>query len=174
MFVNFHVIGEVDKDFVYRIDDNVVLRNVLFVYLVNFAARLYILRHSRLSDNETDFFRRVVFKFFVHERLAVKLPAGRVFEPLSVHFADALNDFEKPRSARNAVRFERRRNGKTYRFFRPRLIRDDEIYTERIEFSLHAFNRSEKRFKIDRGVYSVFIFRHINLSLRVITPNVAI
>ena len=61
------------------------------------------------------------FQFFTRN------PRGGSVKPFDRQDADALNDFEKPRSARNAVRFERRRNGKTYSFLGAVLVGDDKI-----------------------------------------------
>lgn len=155
--VNFKVIGEIDKHLVYRIDDYIVLGDVLFVNFINFSARFDVFAHSRNGYDIPDFKRGIVFKFLVDKRFTLERAVRRVFSSLSVYVANFSDDFEKPRSAGDSVSFERGRHGETNGLFRSRAVRHDKINAERVETSLNALNRRKKRFKIYRGVYSVFL-----------------
>ena len=138
----------VDKHLIDRVDVQILRRDVFEIDLVDLCGGLHIKGHPRRRDDIVQRKGGLLPKCVRIAAAAGKLPPGGG-PPRSIDGGRALHDLKQPRAPRNAVGLESGGHGKADSLFRPALVRDDKMRSQRIQPARHAFDRSIKGFQIN-------------------------
>ena len=149
-----------------------VLRgNVPQIDLVDPHAVVHVERHARGSDmigdaklrmrRELDGIRRLTYK---------RVLWGTILSP-RIFLLHGTDDFEETRAAADAVGLEGGGDRETDRLARAALICDHEIRGQRIQSSLHTFDRGIECLEIDGDIHA-FLRLHLHPSQEEYSTNV--
>ena len=143
--VGFEVAGHVHHHLINGVDVNILGRNVFEVDIVDLRADLNVFRHLRRCDKIPHRTQRISRKL-TGVTAFLKEVAARFALPFGVDLLDALDYFEKSRSAGDAVGLQGRRHGKADGLLRAAEVCHDQIGRHRVKPALHAFDGRVIRF----------------------------
>ena len=126
----------------------ILRRDVFEIDLVDLRGGLHIKRHPRRRGDIVQRKGRILAQRVRIAAAAGKLPPGGG-PPRSIDGSHALHDLKQPCAPRNAIGLESGGHGKADGLFRPALVRDDKMRSQRIQSARHAFDRSIKGFQIN-------------------------
>ena len=126
------IICGVDKDFIDRIDMDILGRDIPKIDAVDAGACVNVVRHAWTGGDIGDREFRMRCQFSCICRLTCKaLPAG-AGQPQGVQLADFLDDFKEPRPSGDAVGTQARRDRQADGFFGAGSIGDDQMRGQRV------------------------------------------
>ena len=96
--------------------------------------------HARRCDDKVELQRRISRKRGGIDGFSGEPVSGRMHKPLAVDLVDALLHLKQPCAARDLMRLQRRRHGKTDRLVRAALVRNDKVCVEWVKPALRAFD----------------------------------
>ena len=143
--VSLQIVRHIHHHLIDGVDVDVLGCDVFEIDIVDLRADLNVFRHLRRRDKITHRARRVSRQFVGIAALFKKI-AACFAPPFGVDFLDALDYFEKSRSAGDAVGLQGRRHGKADGLLRAAEVCHDQIGRHRVKAALHALDRRIIRF----------------------------
>ena len=149
------IVGHIHKDFIDRIDMNVLGRHILHVDAVNTGTIVDVIGHTGRCHMIGDSQRRIGFQLIVVGRLAGELSVGSSAAAFVVHLPHPLHHLEQTRTSRQPVLLQRRGHRQADGLLRAAGISHYQIGSQRVKTTLDTLHRGVERLEVDSDVCAV-------------------